>query len=63
MTCRTWWIMASISFLVGMIMGGIGMLIGNDVTAAVLILLNWGFAIAGWVLWFIGLVNYIRWRR
>lgn len=62
MTCRTWWIMASIAFLVGMIMGGIGMLIGNDVTAAVLILLNWGFAIAGWVLWVIGLVSYLRWR-
>ena len=62
MTCRTWWIMASIAFLVGMIMGGIGMFIGNDVTAAVLILLNWGFAIAGWVLWAIGLVSYFRWR-
>lgn len=62
MTCRTWWIMASVSFLVGMIMGGIGMIFSDAAFSAYLILLNWGFAIAGWVLWAIGLVSYLRWR-
>lgn len=62
MTCRTWWIMASISFLVGMIMGGIGMIFSDAAFSVYLILLNWGLAIAGWVLWAIGLVSYLRWR-
>ena len=62
MTCRTWWIMASVSFLVGMIMGGIGMIFNDAAFSVYLILLNWGFAIAGWVLWAIGLVSYFRWR-
>ena len=62
MTCRTWWIMASIAFLVGMIMGGISFILGEAAISVLFALLNWGFAIAGWVLWAIGLVSYLRWR-
>ena len=61
MTCRTWWIIASVTFLVGMIMGLVSNFVG-DAASLYLALLNVGFAAAGWVLWGIGLVSYIRGR-
>lgn len=58
MTCRTWWIMAMISFAVGILMT-VFSFIFRDVAAGVyFVLLNWGFVFIGWVLWGIGLVNY-----
>ena len=62
MTCRTWWIIASVNFLVGMILGAFSYFVGNATANMILALLNVGFVIAGWVLWAIGLVSYIRWR-
>lgn len=62
MTCRTWWVIASVTFLVGMIMGLASNFVGVAAVSTYLALLNVGFVIAGWVLWGIGLVSYIRGR-
>lgn len=62
MTCTTWWIMASISFFVGLIMNLCSWLFMATVVGTFLALLGLGFVIAGWVLWTIGLVSYIRRR-
>lgn len=60
MTCRTWWIIASFAFLVGMIMGGISTIFSGAALATYFALLNVCFVIAGWVLWGIGLVSHLR---
>lgn len=62
MTCRTWWITASIAFLVGMIMGGIGFIFKEATFSVYLVLGNVALAVAGWVLWIIGFISYLRWR-
>lgn len=62
MTCRTWWIMASISFLVGMIMSALGHIFIEAAVGLYLALGACGFVVAGWVLWAIGLISYLRWR-
>lgn len=62
MTCTNYWIAASISFFVGMVMGLFGMIFGAAAIGVYLVLANWILAGIGWVLWFIGLVNYIRYR-
>lgn len=62
MTCRTWWIMASISFLMGMIMSVLGYIFIEAAVGLYLALIACGFAAAGWVLWAIGLISYLKWR-
>lgn len=62
MTCRTWWIIASISFLVGMIMGGCGYIFREAAIGMYFALLYLGFVVIGCVLWGIGLVSYLRGR-
>lgn len=62
MTCRTWWISASITFLVGMIMGLISFIFKEAAISVYLALGNVGLAAAGWVLWIIGFISYLRWR-
>ena len=53
MTMSTiYWIMASVSFLVSMIMG---LFEGN-----IFVILNVMMCIAGWVLWAIGLISRLR---
>ena len=60
MTCTNYWIASSISFCVSIIMWIIGIFVKGIDAAVFCLLMNWIFAIAGWVLWIIGLVNYIR---
>ena len=62
MTCRTWWIIASIGFWVGMIMGLFSSIFAEAAAGLYLALLSCGFVVAGWVLWAIGLISYLRWR-
>lgn len=62
MTCRTWWFTASAMFLFGMIMGLVSHLLEDAASSVYFALLNVGFAVAGWVLWGVGLVSYIRGR-
>lgn len=62
MTCRTWWIGASISFLVGMIMSALGYIFMEAAAGLYLALAACGFVVAGWVLWAVGLISYLRWR-
>ena len=62
MTCTNYWIAASISFFVGMVMGLCGIIFREAAIGAYLVLANWVLVGIGWVLYFIGLVNYFRWR-
>ena len=62
MACRTWWITASITFLVGMIMGLFGFIFKEATVGAYLVLGNIALVVAGWVLWVIGFVSYLRRR-
>ena len=62
MTCRTWWIMASISFLVSIIMSACSHIFSEAAIAVYFVALMVGFVVAGWVLWAVGLVSYLKWR-
>ena len=62
MTCRTWWIIASIDFLVGMITLALGYIFMESVVGLYLLLGACGVIAAGWVLWVVGFVSYLRWR-
>ena len=62
MVCTKYWIAACISFFVGILMSVIGILIGNADIAYRFIFANIVLAGIGWVLWLIGLINYIRKR-
>ena len=62
MTCKTWWIIASIDFLVGMIMLALGYILLKSVVGLYLLLGACGVIAAGWVLWIVGFVSYLRWR-
>ena len=62
MTCRTWWIMASINFLVAMILSACSYIFSEAAIAVYLVALMIGFVVAGWVLWCVGLISYLKWR-
>ena len=52
------WIIASISFFVSMLMLACGFIFTE--AAVNFVALNWAFVIAGWVLWFTGLVFRLK---
>ena len=62
MSSVTVWIIASIVFFVSMIMFACGWLITNAAVAGMFCCIGIGMVCAGWILWGIGLVNYIRHR-
>lgn len=62
MTCRIWWIIAMISFLVGMVFSAFAFIFMEVAAGLYLSLVACGFVAAGWVLWIIGLVSYLKWR-
>lgn len=62
MTYRTWWFIAMISFLVSMITLAFGYAFREVAVGVYLVLVSCGFNASGWVLWLIGLINYLRWR-
>lgn len=63
MKSTKWWIMASISFFVGMIVCLCGNIFKDSAIGVYFILLDCLFIITGWVLYAIGLVKYVRERR
>ena len=62
MKCTYNWIAAATSFFIGMIMGFVGIVLNDMAISTYFVLANWVLAGIGWVLWFVGLVNFIRKR-
>jgi hypothetical protein len=62
MRCKDWWIIASISFLVGLIMSALGYIFMETVAGLYLALIACGFVVSGWALWVVGMISYLRWR-
>lgn len=60
MKSTKWFIMASISFFVGLIVCICGQIFKDTAIGVYLFLLDWACIIIGWVLYAIGLVKRIR---
>lgn len=62
MMCRNYWIAASVSFFVSMIFSLCSFVFGVAAFGGVFVIGLLATVVLGWVLWTIGLVNYLRRR-
>ena len=62
MMCRNYWIAASVSFFVSMIFSLCSLVFGAAAFGGVFVIGLLTTVVLGWVLWFIGLVSYLRMR-